>query len=190
MEASDALKEMTELLSEAGLAMPPIPEDLQTKMYRVRRWCYATRDVDVLEMYRFDNYLVEATSEAPEPYFAFSHAGHGINSYAINYQAVIGTLALFVQVPWGGGYMDKKRQAAAVARMFGRCADLLSVVPDEKEGPRLLVAVSDLRGHRVCGWVPSGMDEEAARKWLGSDELSVPDPLDHARRLLDQMSSS
>lgn len=186
MEASDALKEMMELLSEAGLAMPPIPKDLQSKMYRVRRWCYATRDIDPLEMYRFDRYLVEAVVERPQPYFAFSHAGHGINSYAINYQLVIGPLALFTQIPWGGAYMDDQRQTARVRHIFERCADLLGNTPERTEPRRLLVAISELRRQRICGWIPPGLDQEGARDWLGSDESTVDNPFTEAIQLLSE----
>lgn len=186
MEASDSLDEMQKLVTEAGLAMPPIPNHLRDSLFRVKKWCYATKAVDPLEMYRFESYLIEAVTDNPDPYFAFSHAGHGINSYAINYQVVIGRIALFVQIPWGGGYMDKERQAAAVAQVFSRCADLLGVIPDEVEGDRLLVAVSELRQLRLCGWIGEALDEEGARRWLATDELTVPDPFEQAKLLLTQ----
>lgn len=184
MEGSDTLKEMHATLSGAHLPMPFVPEKLRDEMYPVRRWCWATRDVEPFDMYYFDRYLVEAVAASPDDYLAFCHAGHGINSYAITYQLVIGRVALFVQVPWGGGYMNKERQALAVSQMLEGCSELLARVPELPDGPRLLVAISKLRGHRLCGWIPSGMDEEGAREWLGSDELSVPDPLDHATLLL------
>jgi hypothetical protein len=38
---------------------------------------------------------------------AFSHAGHAINSYALNYQLVDGPLAVIAQVGWGGGYSNR-----------------------------------------------------------------------------------
>lgn len=189
MEASDALKEMGTLLEQAGLPMPPLPVQLRDQLRRVRKWCYATRDIDPLEMYRFDKYLVEAVIASPEPYFAFSHAGHGINSYAINYQVVVGPLALFAQVPWGGGYMDKQRQTDSVRHMFERCAELLGQAPDSRQGRRLLVAVSELRRQRICGWIPPGLDEERVRRWLRPEKLTEGDPFAIAANLLTETDS-
>lgn len=186
MEGSDTLKEMRATLSEANLPMPFVPEQLHDEMHAVRRWCWATRDVEPFDMYYFDRYLVEAVVAGPDDYLAFCHAGHGINSYAITYQVLFGRVALFAQAPWGGGDMDTQKQALAVSQVLNASSDFLKRVPARSEGPRLLVAVSELRGHRLCGWIPTEMDEERARQWLGSGELTVPDPLHHARRLLTE----
>lgn len=190
MEAADALKEMERLLTETGLPMPPMPNELRHSLHRVRRWCYATRDVDPLAMYRFLPYLIEAVVTHPEPYVALSHAGHGINSYAINYQLVTGRVTLFVQVPWGGVYFDEERQATAVRHMFGKCAELLDLISNLADGPRLLLAVSELRSLQWCGWMPSGLDEAAAGRWLRSEELSVEDPFVVATNLLKEADTT
>lgn len=184
MEAADTLKEMKKLLAEAGLAMPPIPDELQTQLFRVRRWCYATRDIDPLDMYRFERYLVEALTEKPEPYFAFSHAGHGINSYAITCQIVTKGLSLFVQVPWGGGYMNNKRQQDSIRNMFAKCTELLERLPEEPER-QLIVAVSELRSQfSHCGWWLPGQNEGQAREWLRSEKIRTPHPIQKASELL------
>ena len=185
MEAEDTLKEMAELLEKAGLPMPPIPDELQSGIYPVRRWCYATRDIDPLDMYAFHPYLIEAITAQPEPYFAFSHAGHGMNSYAINYHVVIKGLALFVQVPWGGVYIKGERQAAIIEALFKRCAELLQVVSDGAKG-QLFVATSELRGHRLSGRLPPDLEEEEARVWLRSEELKAQDPFERAIALLKE----
>ena len=190
MEAADTLKEMKKLLAEAGLAMPPIPDELQIHLFRVRRWCYATRDIDPLDMYRFDRYLIEALTEKPEPYFAFSHAGHGINSYAITCQIVTKGLSLFVQVPWGGGYMNNKRQQESIRNMFAKCAELLERVPEEPER-QLIVAVSELRSQfSHCGWWLPAQDEKRAQDWLRSEDIRVPDVFQRAEFLLQRASGT
>ena len=190
MEAADTLREMKKLLSEAGIAMPPIPEELQSKLFRVRRWCYSTRDIEPLEMYRFGKYLHEALTEKPKPYFAFSHAGHGINSYAITYQVVTEGLALFAQVPWGGGYMDKERQQESVRRMLERCEELLGIVPENPKR-QLIVAVSELRSQfSHCGWWLPAQDEKRARDWLRSEDIRVTDVFQRAEFLLQRASGS
>ena len=42
-----------------------------------------------MRMYLFDDYLNEVLTEKTPDYVALSHAGHGVNSYALNYQLVI-----------------------------------------------------------------------------------------------------
>ena len=185
MEGVDTLKEMRRVLDKANLPMPFIPEHLRHDLYAVRKWCWATRDIEPFDMYYFDRYLVEAVVARPDDYFAFCHAGHGINSYAITYQIVVGRVALFAQVPWGGGYMDKAQQAVAVAEMLERCSEFLAGVPDLPSGPLLLIGSSELRGCSWCGWVPTGLDEDAARRWLMSGAITVSEPLRTAKELLN-----
>jgi hypothetical protein len=81
--------------------------------------------------------------------------------------------------------MDKERQTIAVSQMLEGCSEFLACMPELPDGPLLLVAISELRGHRLCGWVPPGMDEEEARQWLRSDELTVTEPFVTAKVLLE-----
>ena len=66
-------------------------------------------------MYMVASLVDEVVKEDLEDYVAVSHAGHGVNSYSINYALVSGSLGLFLQTLWGGVYMDADR-------FRGRCA--------------------------------------------------------------------
>ena len=126
-----------------------------------------------MAMYMFDHYISEALIGTAPDYLAFCHAGHGINSYAINYHLVDGPLALFAQAPWGGAYSNPEETAAAVAALFTRCAALIEAVETAKarglSGPpgRLFVVESLLRGffRWECLHAPLA-DDTAADAWL------------------------
>ena len=80
-----AINEARELFERSGLVLPPIPSALQARLRRISEWCYGTRDIDPMQMYGFHLYPAEAVAEPIDNYVALSHAGHGVNSYAINY---------------------------------------------------------------------------------------------------------
>ena len=73
-----------------------------------------------MAMYFFDQYITEAMTDCPADYVAVSHAGHGANSYAINYNLVEGPLAVFTQIGWGGIYDDPEKSARDVNELFSR----------------------------------------------------------------------
>ena len=90
----------------AGLPEPPIPEAFRAELRRVEDWCWATRPIDPMEMYMFREYPAEVLSVDVPDYVAVSHAGHGVNSFAVSLHLVYGSLALFTQTLWGGVYTD------------------------------------------------------------------------------------
>jgi hypothetical protein len=109
-----------------------------------------------MAMYMFDRYVDEALARPVENYLAISHAGHGGNSYGLNYHLVYGPLALFTQNGWGGVYMDPAERQAGIAATFRLAADLVAsseryrAAGREKPGVQLVVAFSDFRS--VAWW--------------------------------------
>lgn len=85
---TDAVEEVGQLFAEAGLVLPPIPAGLAPALRRIDKWCYASRDINAFDMYMLDPYPHEVVAGPLEDYIAVSHAGHGINSYALNYHLV------------------------------------------------------------------------------------------------------
>lgn len=125
-----------------------------------------------MAMYSFDRYLVETVAESVEDYVAVSHAGHGANSYGLNYHLVHGPIAVFTQTSWGGVYGDADESAAEVTRQLTQCAELIAAAETSverlPESPaRLVVAESTFRATNFCRWLdrPLG-DERAAVEWL------------------------
>ena len=185
IERGPVVAEMRSTFTEAKLAPPPIPAALAPGLRSQERWCWSTRPVDPMAMYMFGEYPAEVLLGTAPEYVAVSHAGHGVNSYAINYQLVLGSLAAFLQVPWGGVYMDAERAAADVRDRFEHLATLidLATTAEPNSGPSspvLLVLDSPFRRIRVCANVPSSFtDRREARRWL-EEQPESPDPLEEA----------
>jgi hypothetical protein len=60
------------------------------------------------------DYLLESVEYLKRPIpdqYSLNHAGHGVNSYSLNFRCAIGNIAILAQVGWGGMYMDSKDQA-------------------------------------------------------------------------------
>lgn len=167
-----AIEELRLLFESAELIAPPVPAPLEPYLRERERWAFATREIDPMAMYSFDRYLLEAVAASVDDYVAVSHAGHGANSYGLNYHLVYGPIAVFAQTGWGGAYMDAEESAAEVGRQFTQCAELIAITEASLEHlptppARLIVAESTFRESGVCKWLdrPLG-DEQAAMEWL------------------------
>jgi hypothetical protein len=154
-----------------ALPIPPVPISLRPMLRLRGPKCWATRDIVGNEMYSWSmNEADEVIGGRPATYLAVSHAGHGVNSYAITYHLVYRGLALFVQEAWGGGYLDNEVQAAKLTDIFDRCAGLIDKCERQRSAQEpsrwLLCLDSRLRGTSACGWIPAGGtgdDPEAGR---------------------------
>jgi hypothetical protein len=74
------------------------------------------------------DYAWESLPSLREPtpdQIALSHAGHGINSYALNFRLVLGPLALLVQQSWGGVYGDSAAEVQAWGDLVRRVSSLI-----------------------------------------------------------------
>jgi len=146
--------------AEAGLPLPPIPEPLLSQLRTQQNWCWSTLPIDGLDMYMFfdvmgegRNFLLDVLRDEVGDYAAVSHAGHGINSYAINYHLVHGKLAVLMQVAWGGVYIDNAQAAQRLSEYWARIAEMLDMPAGSADDRRLLVVYSDFRDMWGCSWV-------------------------------------
>lgn len=172
-----AWADLVDTFAESGLPTPPVPVALRSGLRRLQPWCWATRDIDPMQMYMFDHeYLEDVLAERVEDYVAVSHAGHGINSYAINYHLVYGRLVILMQVGWGGVYTDNEKAAAKLADVWRRIQWLLDR-PPPVVAARLIIRYSDLRDVSFCGWT--------AQSPVGAVDLppAGEDPFETAERL-------
>ncbi len=87
-------------------------------------------------MYAFDNpaltgtrFLVDVLLDRVADYAAASHAGHGINSYGLNFHLVHDRLAILMQVGWGGHLRDNAARADELAGYWARVSELLDTPP-------------------------------------------------------------
>ena len=86
---------MRQVFEGAGLSAPPVPPDLEPRVRRRGDWLYATRRIDPMAMYMFLDHVTEAMSRRVGDYMAVCHAGHGVNSYCVNYHLVWGPVAIY-----------------------------------------------------------------------------------------------
>lgn len=180
--------EMQETLRDAGLSPAPVPGALASDLRLRGPWCWSTRDIDPMTMYLFRDYPVEVLLGAVPEYLAVSHAGYGVNSYAITYQLVFGGLAAFVQVLWGGAYVDSEESAAKVRDQFAKLTTLVGVATsrgkkDAAAPTGLVVLDSPFRAISVCAAIPRPLNSPlAAHRWL-ADHPASSDPLAEAVEL-------
>lgn len=119
-----ALAQMLLLFEGWGLAFPPVPGDLAPALRVLGPGLLGTRE-GVPSPYDLGWFLADLASD-PSDYLVVGHAGHGVNSWAMHYYLVHGPLALLLQVPWGGAYMDSEAATAAVGAAFADARELLA----------------------------------------------------------------
>lgn len=172
-----------------------MPESLEQGLRQVGPadgWCWSTREIEPIEMYLFRRYPRQAMRAPIKDYVAVSHAGHGVNSFSINYHLVYGPLALFAQSGWGGVYMDPEQSTARVNEQLSQCAELVALVDDLKDSVvlfpgRLIALESTFRVVRACGWLTSDLTaDKAADHWAGNHQVTA-EPLIQAARLLREL---
>jgi hypothetical protein len=98
------------------------------------------------------DYLLESVEYLKKPIpdqYSLNHAGHGVNSYSLNFRCAIGNIAILAQVGWGGVYMDSKDQAdkwdeiqQVLSHILHRNSDFES---NEIKMRKFLIVYSDFR---------------------------------------------
>lgn len=112
---------------------------------------------------------------------AFDHAvvamdGHGTNSWAMHYYLVHGPLALFVQLPWGGAYVDEEAARAQIRRVLDWAAPLparlaaLQTAGRLDPGQKLLAVVSRFT-RSGWAWVRTPVADPEALDWRPADKM-------------------
>lgn len=126
----------------------------------------------------------EARHAKPEEYLLFGHAGHGINSYAIHYYLVRGSLRVCLQVSWGGVFSNDAEDALRVRNYFAALAPLVTAAERTARGrdatdgvPVVFVLLSDLAGYFECGVRGDGLSSHALLRRLNASSPTIVDAL-------------
>jgi hypothetical protein len=127
----------------ASLPAPPVPAAFHAQLMRRSAWCWSTVPIDPMKMY-FLEPAVRGREGARE-YAAVSHAGHGVNSYGLNFYLVTGSLGIFIQHGWGGIYSDPQHSTAQIARTYVLLNELLSSLKPMDDRTRHVLIYSDFR---------------------------------------------
>lgn len=98
-------------LTKHSLEYPPLTLEFEEEITEFGHWNWATQPFPT----RMQDYsLIESVEylKGPVPdQYSLNHAGHGINSYSLNFRHVFGNLAIFAQSSYGGVYMSSGAQA-------------------------------------------------------------------------------
>jgi hypothetical protein len=181
-----------QLFDSWQLPLPPLPSDLASSLRVLGPSLLGTRQ-GTPSPYGIDWFLDDLAAGPPD-YLLLGHAGHGVNSWAMHYYLVSRTLALFLQLPWGGAYTDAEPATAAVATAFAG-AERLILHPGRlgrlAPGQRLVVIDSAFaeprwgvlsQGEATSALERSGSPLHAALAWAESaagslNEREGPRPL-------------
>jgi len=132
----DEVTKAKTLLNNVGIDFPLLPGNLVSDFKQREKSCFSTMPV-TLSPYCFDEYVRAGIAAHIQDYMLISHAGHGANSYAWHYYLVNGPLRLFLQLAWGGVYMDKDRTTRTVNECFALVSQLFSAVQQRSDADRL-----------------------------------------------------
>jgi hypothetical protein len=156
------------LFATEALPFPPVPGHLTASLSQQGQSWYATRALQS-SPYNLEHFLMELDKQPDlTDYAVVGFDGYGTNSWAVHYYLVSESLALFIQLPWGGAYTDPEPARADIAAMFEWATQLqerlqragaLRKIP---KGTRLEVAAS---GFGRSGW-----------RWLRAGRGDAPPP--------------
>lgn len=170
-----------EFHKEAGLRTIFVPHSLDGEVEQISEWVFGTRDID-RSLYDYTAWVQEAATGDVDDYLMVGQAGHGIQSYAMHYYLVEGSLALFLQLAWGGAYSNSEAERAIIAEQFGLIPQLYSMAHDSNlpTDARLVVALSDYHGVRWAV-LPDSMSKQEFLEygdWQTDDILDLRTVLD------------
>lgn len=181
---------------DAGLGMPFIPDEFAAVTVPIGEWAWGRKpqkpgrggmSAPPAAVEPFDAYMQFPEVERFEagdwrPRFLLCHAGHGTNSYGINYVLVNTRIAVFAQALWGGVYTDRETSTRRVRDLTAELADLHRAAAQPPNWPRgrLLVRQSDFRRSDPPRWAAEpGIDPEPI-KGIGE---GIPGALAHLQRM-------
>jgi hypothetical protein len=95
---------------EHSLEYPPLTVEFEEEITEFGFWHWATQPFpDRMQDYSLIESVEYLKGPVPDQY-SLNHAGHGINSYSLNFRHVFGNIAIFAQSGYGGVYMSTRDQ--------------------------------------------------------------------------------
>lgn len=169
---------------EQGLPKPPVPERFVASLRTVGASALASRELEI------PPYFVSRHAEAfvdpdslSDDYIVLANAGHGVNSWALQFHAVVNGVGVFTSSTWGGivdETTDERERASDIERRFGQIERLLTWAAAADDcsatGERMAVMSSPTDGEYIARWNVADGDPG----WRRS-----PDALEEALTLLD-----
>lgn len=157
-----------------GLDIPVVTQAFEEEASEFRPWHWATQPFPTPWQ---DYSLVESVEYLKGPIpdqYSLNHAGHGINSYSLNFRYALGDIAVFAQSAWGGAYQSASAQADAWDELQSRLSSLMIRMPvdglDSSYVRKYLIVYSNFRiGDKVEFW------EQSNGTWTQLEKLNTFD---------------
>jgi hypothetical protein len=141
---------------QVGLVPPPVPKSMESRLTAYGEWFFATFEPSE-PPYIVEDYLDALVDQWPEDRLLIAHDGHGINSWAMHYFLVLGPLACFLQLPWGGAEMDEELNREMIADAFAHAEALIEA---GYAGEDRLIVVDTFAGQAIGKWAVNPDDVE------------------------------
>jgi len=133
-EKIDSFKKIGELVQEyfkISLNNIPIPDTELINIEPDRGDGLLVGSKEALE----HQYLVQGDmrpflDKAPDGYFLVGFLGHGFNSYGFYYSIVDSNSRIFFRLPYGGAYMDNKKEAIRIRKFLLKFSDFKRKLQD------------------------------------------------------------
>jgi hypothetical protein len=134
---------------DLGMDIPPVTQRFDEEIAEFGNWQWATQPFPT----RWQDYMMNETVEylkGPVPdQYSLNHAGHGVNSYSLNFRFALGDLAIFAQTGWGGAYMQTDDQVRRWDELQQSLCEIMLGAPldgfDSSYIRKYLIVYSDFR---------------------------------------------
>jgi hypothetical protein len=210
--ATSIWKDLQLTFAEEQLVVPVIPAEFKKNLKKLDDWVWSTRPTeDSLAMYMHSGPIVDFFKGGVDPYFAISHAGHGMNSYALNLALVQDRISVFLQFGFGGAYTARVASRLAIANAFILLERLLGYAEASDDAESVVVTFSNLRGGDavfvrndssgetidsrfgpIAGWLPYELERQTTRTSFDTTPLNWQDSMplvDAAKMFIADLAS-
>jgi hypothetical protein len=178
---------LSELFARLDLPAPPIPESLRGTLSRQGPGCFGTQPVLCSSLYGEAFIRAQSLTSAQPDFLLIGQGGHGVNSHTIQYFLKLWPLTLFVEIPYGGVYMDQAHAQRTVRTCFAMIDKLIAIFPKLSlllgENGQLLIVAND--NYSNSGWA-TGPESERLFEKARRATLTAEQALRHAVRWTGQ----
>ncbi len=148
------------MLQRMDLPLPPLPEAMLGLLVQAGETVFTT-NVGTTSLANRVALVARAARGDAVPGIGLSHEGYGSNNWALRFHAVLPPVALFVELPFGGAYMDPEASRLEVEQAWTRAQRLLTVAQASSVDALVVVDHRGLRGSRWCVAGPDPQWREA-----------------------------
>ena len=162
---NEALRKAQELWHKENLEFPPLPKLLQSQLQATTERVFSTRTLTIAP-YNLNLYVEEFLKDpSPKEYALIGFDGYGTNTWALHYFLVAKPIAIFLQLPWGGIYLDTQLAARQIAQRQNQIQTFLNKTTPPTDN--YLVVVESLN-NSYWGWHNPKEPEQTAWQQTGN----------------------